>query len=107
MAKKITAKEIAVAEAIAAPDARVIRYMAHSNWNPAHVKPLAEGKESNRGKWLAFIKAHNGKTMADLVASVEANGLPATPRPGSKNAYTIGMWLGWMQTAGVVTLKDA
>ena len=106
MAKKIAAAAVAV-ENMGAADSRVIRYMAHSNWNPAHVKPLAEGKETSRGKWLAFVKAHNGKTMADLVASVESNGLPALPKPGSKNAYTIGMWLGWMQTAGVVTLKDA
>ena len=107
MAKKTAVEVVAAVEAVAAPDARVIRYMAYGNWDPKHVKPIAEGKESNRGKWLAFVKAHNGKTMAELVASVEANGLPALPRPGSKNAYTIGMWLGWMQTAGVVTLKDA
>ena len=107
MAKKETAKKIAAVEAVAAPDARVIRYMPHANWDPKHVKPLAEGKETSRGKWLAFVKAHNGKTMADLVASVEKHGLPATPKPGSKNGYTIGQWVGWMQTAGVVTLKDA
>ena len=107
MAKKTEAQKVAEVEAIATPDARTIRYMAYGNWDPKHVKPLAEGKETARGKWLAFIKAHNGKTMADLVASVEKRGLPATPRPGSKNAYTIGQWVGWMQTAGVVTLKDA
>ena len=105
MAKKVT--KVEAVEAMGAADARTIRYMAHSNWDPKHVKPIAEGKETSRGKWLAFVKAHNGKTMADLVASVEKGGMPAAPKPGSKNAYTIGMWIGWMQTVGVVTLKDA
>lgn len=104
MAKK---QEKVVPVEIAAQDARVMRFMDPANWNPAHVKPLALDKETNRGAWLRWARARDGQTLDALKADALANGLPAQAKDGAKHAYTLGMWLGWMQTAGVVTIKDA
>ena len=86
---------------------RVVKFQDPKKWNPAHVKPLALDKDSNRGHWLRWMQERNGQTLEQLKADVDANGLPAQAKDGAKHAYTLGMWLGWMQTAGVVTIKDA
>ena len=84
-----------------------IVFMAESNWNEKHVKPVAmqgEKDKSSRAAFMHHVKAFDGKPVADWAAAV-AKKPPAIAK--GKNAYTAKQWITWFVKAGVVEVHDA
>ena len=106
MAKKNSKKNVPAKPAVveAPKPVLTIMFMAESNWNEKHVKPVAmEGDEnkSSRSSFLHHVKRYNGRPVA-LWAEDVKNHPPA--RASGKNAYTPKQWMTWFVKAGVVEL---
>ena len=81
-----------------------IMFMAESNWNAKHVKPVAmqgEKDKSSRAAFMHHVKAFDGKPVAEWAAAVDKKA-PAIAK--GKNAYTAKQWITWFVKAGVVEI---
>lgn len=105
----IMAKKAEVVETTETETATVICINPGKEWNAKYVKhdvAMADGKKSNRRKWLDHVIAYDGKPESAWVAAVVKKA-PAKIKDGSKTRYTAKQWMTWFVKANVVTLKDA